>query len=72
MTANYQAPSANEADDQGDEMPNPTPPETQPAPPALLNITFSNSGGEEVHFKMKPTTRLAKAKVRTHARGRKA
>lgn len=69
MTANtHQPASANEADNHGDEVPNPTPPDIQPAPPALLNITFSNSGGEEVHFKMKPTTRLAKAKVRMHSR----
>ncbi|KAK4502402.1 hypothetical protein PRZ48_005827 [Zasmidium cellare] len=62
MTINYQTPTATPADENGNEVPPPPPqPEDQPAQATLLNVRFTNSGGEELHFKMKPTTRLMKA-----------
>lgn len=56
---NYQAPTANETDADGNEVP----PPDAPPPPTLLNVKFSNQTGDELHFKMKPTTKLSKAMV---------
>ncbi|KAF2162798.1 hypothetical protein M409DRAFT_26653 [Zasmidium cellare ATCC 36951] len=61
MTMRYDTPTATSADADGNEPPPQPPPEDQPPPVALLNIRFITTAGEELHFKMKPTTRLSKA-----------
>jgi len=49
----YRAPTANDVDENGNEIPR--------AAPEQMNIKFSDHSGFEVQFRLKPTTKLGKA-----------
>lgn len=55
-------PPVNGADHNGDET-NGGPTNDMPAPPKILNVAFKHQNGQELHFKMKTTTKLGKAMV---------
>ena len=49
----YRAPTANDVDENGNEIPR--------AAPEQMNIKFSDHSGFKVQFRLKPTTKLGKA-----------